>query len=194
MKLQTLLAQLAPIAPLELAAEWDNVGLLLGDPETDVRRVLTCLTVTPEVVAEATDERADLIIAHHPILFNGVKQLTAAGAEGRMVLTLARFNVAVYSAHTAYDNASGGINEQIATHLQLTELTPLRRHGAVQCKIVVFTPDKDLQKVSDALFAAGAGAIGQYNECSFRVSGTGTFFGTAKANPTVGERGRREDV
>jgi dinuclear metal center YbgI/SA1388 family protein len=194
MKLQTLLAQLAPLAPLDLAAEWDNVGLLLGDPDTDVRRVLTCLTVTPEVVAEATDERADLIIAHHPILFNSVKQLTAAGIEGRMVLTLARFNVAVYSAHTAYDNASGGINQQIAARLQLTDILPLRRHSVQQCKIVVFTPDKDLTSVSDALFEAGAGVIGQYHDCSYRLAGTGTFFGTESTNPTVGAKGRREEV
>jgi dinuclear metal center YbgI/SA1388 family protein len=179
---------------LNLAADWDNVGLLLGDAATDVRRVMTCLSVTPEVVAEATDQRADLIVTHHPILFSSVKQLTAASPEGRMVLTLARFNVAVYSAHTAYDNAAGGINDQLAALLQLSEITPLRRHDVQQCKIVVFTPDKDLAKVSDALFAAGAGTIGQYNECSFRLPGTGTFFATEASNPTVGARGRREDV
>ena len=194
MKLQPLLASLGTLAPLHLAADWDNVGLLLGDPETDIRRVMTCLTVTPEVVAEATDQRADLIVTHHPILFSGVKQLTAATPEGRMVLTLARFNVAVYSAHTAYDNAAGGINEQLAGLLQLTDLRPVRCHALEQCKIVVFTPDKDLTKVSDALFAAGAGTIGQYRECSFRLAGTGTFYGTESTRPTVGEKGRREDV
>jgi dinuclear metal center YbgI/SA1388 family protein len=194
MKLQHLLAHLGTIAPLDLAAAWDNVGLLLGDPATDVRRVLTCLTVTPEVVDEATDQRADLIVTHHPILFNSVKRVTAANAEGRTVLTLARFNVAVYSAHSAYDNAPGGINDQLAALLQLTEVKPLRSVEQRQCKIVVFTPDKDLAKVSSALFAAGAGTIGPYNECSFRLAGTGTFFGTEGSNPTVGAKGRREDV
>jgi dinuclear metal center YbgI/SA1388 family protein len=194
MKLQDLLVHLRNIAPLDLAADWDNVGLLLGDADSDVRRVLTCLTVTPEVVAEATDKRADLIVTHHPILFRPTKNLTTATAEGRMLLTLARFNVAVYSAHTAFDNASAGMNERIATRLQLTDVLPLRRRTLQQYKVVVITPDKDLARVSDALFAAGAGTIGHYNECSFRVAGTGTFFGTEQANPTVGQKGRREDV
>jgi dinuclear metal center YbgI/SA1388 family protein len=194
MKLQDFLASLGTLAPLHLAAPWDNVGLLLGDPDVDISRVMTCLTVTPEVVDEATDQRADLIVTHHPILFNGVKQLTAATPEGRMVLTLARFNVAVYSAHTAYDNAPGGINEQLAALLELADLRPLRGRSVQQHKIVVFTPDKDLTRVSDALFAAGAGIIGQYRECSFRLAGTGTFYGTESTKPTVGEKGRREDV
>jgi dinuclear metal center YbgI/SA1388 family protein len=194
MKLQDLLVHLRNIAPLDLAADWDNVGLLLGDADSDVRRVLTCLTVTPEVVAEATDKRADLIVTHHPILFRPTKNLTTASGEGRMLLTLARFNVAVYSAHTAFDNAPAGMNERIAARLQLTGVGPLRRRTIQQYKVVVITPDKDLARVSDALFAAGAGTIGQYNECSFRVAGTGTFFGTEQANPTVGQKGRREDV
>ena len=132
MRLQNLLAPLETIAPLNLAADWDNVGLLLGDAATDVRRVMTCLSVTPEVVAEATDQRADLIVTHHPILFSSVKQLTAASPEGRMVLTLARFNVAVYSAHTAYDNAPGGINDMIAARLQLGDVTPLRKRSLIE--------------------------------------------------------------
>jgi putative NIF3 family GTP cyclohydrolase 1 type 2 len=101
MKLHDLLTALEQIAPLALAAEWDNVGLLLGDSKAEIKRVLTCLTVTPEVVAEAVDEKADLIVTHHPILFRAVKRLTAATAEGRMLLDLIRNNIAVYSAHTS---------------------------------------------------------------------------------------------
>jgi dinuclear metal center YbgI/SA1388 family protein len=194
MKLHDVLAYLRRIAPLDLAADWDNVGLLLGDADADVTRVLTCLTVTPPVAAEAVDEKADLIVTHHPILFRGTKRLTTATAEGRMLLDLARAGVAVYSAHTAFDNAPGGINDMIAARLQLTGVQPLKKHESQQYKIVVFTPDKDLAKVSDAMFAAGAGRIGEYNECSFRLAGTGTFFGTEATNPTVGQKGRREDV
>jgi dinuclear metal center YbgI/SA1388 family protein len=102
--------------------------------------------------------------------------------------------VAVYSGHTAYDNCPGGINDLIAGRLGLTAVEPLVRDEERQCKIVVFVPDKDLAKVSDALFAEGAGRIGQYNECSFRLAGTGTFFGTESTNPTIGQKGRREDV
>src|SRR5262245_18668059 len=139
MKLQDLIAHLRSVAPLDLAAEWDNVGLLLGDESAEVQRVLTCLTVTPEVVAEAVQHRADLLLTHHPILFRPAKQITAGTNEGRMLLALARAGVAVYSAHTAFDNCPGGINDLIAGRLQLTEIVPLRRDALRQCKIVIFT-------------------------------------------------------
>src|SRR5260370_30437266 len=99
-------------APLALAAEWDNVGLLLGDRNGEVGKIMTCLTVTPESAAEAVAEKANLIVTHHPILFRSVKRLTDATAEGRTLLSLARAGVAVYSAHTAYDNADGGLNDR----------------------------------------------------------------------------------
>jgi dinuclear metal center YbgI/SA1388 family protein len=186
---------LEEFAPTELAASWDNVGLLLGDRSNKVKRVLTCLTVTPEVVAEAVEEKAQLIVTHHPIFFRPVKRLTADHPEGRMLLRLAKASIAVYSPHTAFDNTRGGINDAIARKLGLAEVGPLRRREAArQCKVVVFVPDADLGKVSDALFAAGAGHIGQYSECSFRLAGTGTFFGSDATNPTVGQKGRREDV
>jgi len=182
-------------APPDLAADWDNVGLLLGERETEVRRVMTCLTVTPDSADEAIEFGVQLIVTHHPILFRSVKRLTGATPEGRMLLALIRAGVAVYSPHTAFDNTRGGINELLARRLELTEIAPLRRRdGLRQCKVVVFVPDADLARVSDALFAAGAGLIGQYSQCSFRLAGTGTFFGSEAANPTVGQKGRREEV
>ncbi len=190
-----LTAVLQMIAPLSLAADWDNVGLLLGDPAAPVERVMTCLTVTPESVAEAIEARAHLIVSHHPVLFCPVKKLTTATAEGRMLLNLVQAGVAVYSPHTAFDNCAGGINDLLAQRLGLTDVGPLRSAAAVrQCKIVVFVPDQDLVKVSDALFAAGAGHIGQYRECSYRLAGVGTFFGGEGTNPTIGVKGRREEV
>jgi dinuclear metal center YbgI/SA1388 family protein len=188
-------AELDAFAPPALAAEWDNVGLLLGDSAASVTCVLTCLTLTPEVAAEAVETGCQLVVTHHPILFRGAKQLTTVTAEGRTVLTLARAGVAVYSPHTAFDNTRGGINERLAARLGLTDLKPLRSgDGPRQCKVVVFVPDADIGKVSDAMFAAGAGLIGEYRECSFRLAGKGTFFGGESANPTVGQKGRREDV
>ena len=183
------------LAPPRLAASWDNVGLLLGDDAAAVECILTCLTVTPESVAEAIDEGAQLIVSHHPILFRPTQRLTTATPEGRMLLSLARAGVAVYSPHTAFDNAAGGNNDVLAQRLQLREVGPLRQQDAArQCKLVVFVPDADLAKVSDAIFAAGAGRIGQYRECSFRLAGTGTFFGSDATNPTIGRKGRREEV
>lgn len=190
-----LMAYLERFAPRSQAAEWDNVGLLLGDADTPVHRLMTCLTVTPEVVAEAVEQKVDLIISHHPILFRGVKQLSSESAEGRLLGPLMKAGVAVYSAHTAWDNCPGGINDGLCRRLGLRDVEPLRwGDGPRQYKLVVFTPDADLAKVSDALFHAGAGVIGQYRECSFRLPGKGTFFGSEEANPTVGQKGRREEV
>jgi dinuclear metal center YbgI/SA1388 family protein len=186
---------LEEFAPLSLAAGWDNVGLLLGDRDGTVDKIMTCLTVTPATAASAAEAGAQLVVTHHPILFRPVKRLTSATAEGRMLLSLLRAGVAVYSPHTALDNTRGGINDLIARRLGLTGVEPLRRRpGGPQFKVVVFVPDADLGRVSDALFAAGAGRIGQYSQCSFRLAGTGTFFGSEAANPTVGQKGRREEV
>src|SRR5262245_48057414 len=119
-------AALDAFAPPDLAADWDNVGLLLGDARSDVRRILTCLTVTPVVADEADAVGAQLIVTHHPILFRGAKRLTTGTAEGRAVLALARAGVAVYSPHTAFDNTRGGINDRLAAKVGLTDVRPLR--------------------------------------------------------------------
>lgn len=191
----TILEYLGRLAPLALAAEWDNVGLLVGDRDSAVRRVLTCLTITPPVVAEAIESSVQLIVTHHPVLFRGVKRLTTTTPEGRMLLELVRAGIAVYSPHTAYDNALGGINDELARRLGLTKIGSLRPHeGSRHYKVVVFVPEQDLDRVSNALFAAGAGQIGQYTECSFRQAGIGTFFGSEATNPAVGQKGRREEV
>jgi dinuclear metal center YbgI/SA1388 family protein len=191
----TVIDFLEEFAPPNLAAEWDNVGLLLGDRKARVRRIMTCLTVTGESSAEAREGKAGMIVTHHPVLFRGAKRLTTGTPEGRVLLPLIRAGVAVYSPHTAFDNTSGGINDALAARLGLTEVGPLRRgDGPKQYKLVVFVPDTDLARVSDALFAAGAGHIGQYSQCSFRLAGTGTFFGSEATTPTVGQKGRREEV
>jgi dinuclear metal center YbgI/SA1388 family protein len=188
-------AFLGRLAPLDLAAEWDNVGLLLGDGTAEVQRVLTCLTVTPESAAEAIRTGAQLIVSHHPILFKPIRRLSGATPEGRMLLALARAGVAVYSPHTAFDNSTDGINESLARRIGLRDVAPLKRQpSGAECKVVVFVPEQDLQPVMDSLFAAGAGRIGQYRECSFCLAGTGTFYGTESTNPAVGQRGRREQV
>jgi dinuclear metal center YbgI/SA1388 family protein len=190
-----LAGYLERFAPSHTAADWDNVGLLLGDPAGSVARIMTCLTITADVVEEAVRERANLIVSHHPIFFRPVKKLTANTADGKIVLPLIRAGIAVYSPHTAFDNCTGGINDILCRRLGIEKPVPLRsRPAAGQCKLVVFVPDSDLAKVSDALFSAGAGVIGNYHECSFRLAGKGTFFGTDSTNPTVGQKGRREDV
>ena len=192
-----IVTDLEGFAPRSLAADWDNVGLLVGDTALSVTRVMTCLTVTPEVVAEAVAGGVNLLVTHHPVLFRAVKSLTTATAEGRLLLPLLRNEIAVYSPHTAFDDCIGGINDQLCGTLGLTEVRPLRPRSATDSdavKLVVFVPAGDLATVSDALFVAGAGRIGNYRECSFRADGTGTFFGTDGANPSVGQTLRREEV
>src|SRR5438067_981989 len=132
-------------APPSLAADWDNVGLLLGDRAAEVRRIMTCLTVTPTSAAEAIESEAQIIVTHHPVLFRPVKRLTTATTEGRMLLDLIRAGVAVYCPHTAFDNTRDGINETLAQRLGLVDVRPLRPWpGARACKIGVFVPDSDL--------------------------------------------------
>lgn len=188
-------AHLEAFAPTQTAADWDNVGLLLGDPAAPVGRLMTCLTITPDVAEEAVAEGVNLIVSHHPILFRGAKQLTAGRGDGRVVLPLARAGVAVYSPHTAFDNCQGGVNDILCRRLGVGNAEPLRpRDGPRGYKLAVYVPDSDLGKVSDALFETGAGVIGKYEQCGFRVAGKGTFFGTDETNPAVGQKGRREEV
>jgi dinuclear metal center YbgI/SA1388 family protein len=190
-------------APSSLAERWDNVGLLWGDPSAGVQRVMTCLTVTLATAGEAIDEQAGLIVSHHPVLFREVKQIRADLPDTGYLWNLARAGIAIASPHTAFDNTRDGINDILCRRLGLEEVAPLRpiaksaRDSAIAArsfKVVVFTPEAEREAVSSAAFSAGAGRIGAYEECSFAIPGEGTFFGTDQANPTVGQRGRREMV
>lgn len=186
---------LKSLAPLNLAEDWDNVGLLLGDPATEIQRVITCLTLTSEVADEAVSAGAALIVTHHPILFKAVKKITAENAQGRMLLTLLRHGIAVYSPHTAWDNSASGINRQLAELFELTQIAPLRtRFATDQFKIITFVPASHLEPLRSAMWDAGAGQIGDYRNCSFSQPGTGTFYGTETTQPAVGQAGRLELV
>lgn len=182
-------------APPRLAESWDNVGLLWGDPDAEVERVMTCLTVTPRSAQEAIDEKAGLIVSHHPVLFRAAKRVVADQPDQGMLWHLGRAGVAVYSPHTAFDNTVGGINDGLARRLGLIDVGPLRQSPAPgSFKVVVFTPESDHEAVLAAAFGAGAGRIGAYEDCSFATPGIGTFFGAEGAHPTIGQAGRRETV
>ncbi|MCB9881294.1 MAG: Nif3-like dinuclear metal center hexameric protein [Planctomycetes bacterium] len=126
MDTQALLDWLHDLAPLDVAESWDNVGLLVGRRTGSVERVMTCLTLTPDVVLEALDRRADLVVTHHPMLFRATKRITDESAEGRMLLDLVAGDVRVYSPHTSWDSAREGINRQLAEALALREIVPMR--------------------------------------------------------------------
>jgi dinuclear metal center YbgI/SA1388 family protein len=193
--LADLVAFFRRFAPPDLAEEWDNAGLLVGDRNREVTRILTCLTLTPDVAREAIDDRASLVVTHHPVLFRPVKRLTADDPQGKMLLALIAAGVAVYSPHTSYDSADEGINEQLSRMLGLKNAAPLRPVPAeARCKIVSFVPRDSLAAVQEALWSVGAGTIGDYSKCSFVVDGAGTFYGAQGAHPAVGQAERLEKV
>jgi dinuclear metal center YbgI/SA1388 family protein len=192
MLLRDILPTLEALAPLRHAESWDNVGLLAGDPAAAVVRVLLTIDYTAAVAAEARRLGAQLVVAYHPPLFQAVKRLDAKS----LVFQAIRDGVALYSPHTALDVAEGGTNDLLADALGLATRGPLQRAASkdAQYKLVTFVPEAEIERVAAALFAAGAGRIGNYSACSFRTPGTGTFFGEEGAQPAVGSAGRLESV
>lgn len=195
MKLSSLIETLDRIAPPHLAEPWDNVGLLVGDPRQAVSRVMLTIDYTPLVAEEARDAKCDAVVAYHPPIFDAVKRVTAAGVTS-LVYDAVRRGVAIYSPHTALDLADGGTNDVLADAIAMADRQPLKiREGkAKEYKLVTFVPADALERVSRALFDAGAGRIGDYSCCSFRSPGKGTFFGEAGTSPAVGQAGRMEEV
>jgi dinuclear metal center YbgI/SA1388 family protein len=193
MLLRELIDVLEELAPTRHAESWDNVGLLVGDPGQSVSKAMLTIDYTPEVACEAAGETCDVVIAYHPPIFDALKRVIAGGASGA-VFDAVRRGLALYSPHTALDVAEGGTNDMLADAIALKERAPLRlaQTKATQYKLVTFVPEKDADRVSNALFEAGAGRIGKYSACSFRSAGTGTFFGEEGTNPAIGQSGRLE--
>lgn len=190
-----IVAAVDRLAPFRLAETWDNVGLVLGDAARPVRRLLVCLDVTEAVCEEAERLRAEAVLAHHPLIFEGVRRLTADTPAGRLAVRLLGQGRAVIAAHTNLDSAQGGLCDILAGMLDLADLVPLQAAPAAKrFKVVVFVPEAHLDAVRAAAFAAGAGHIGRYSECGFAAAGAGTFLPGEGARPAVGEAGRTESV
>jgi dinuclear metal center YbgI/SA1388 family protein len=192
MKLVEIVNVLDRIAPPPTAESWDNVGLLVGNPGSDVTSAMLCIDYTPEVACEAAGQNCQLVIAYHPPIFKPLKNVLA----GSTVFDAIRRGVAIYSPHTALDVADGGTNDVLADILKLVDRRPLKPSSpaAKEYKLVTFVPAIAVEKVSRALFDAGAGHIGKYSQCSFRSPGTGTFFGEEGTNPAVGQPGKLEQA
>ena len=189
---------LQSIAPLELAQSWDNVGLLAGDVAQPIAKVLMCIDLTPQVADEAIAKGIDLVVAYHPPIFKPVDRLTAQseGSE-RTVFRCISHGIAVYSPHTALDAADGGTCDILASLCGVRDSEPLEYVHDVretECKLVTFVPPANLEAVAEAMFAAGAGRIGDYRKCSYRLQGHGTFLGAEETSPAVGQAGRFERV
>lgn len=177
------------------AASWDATGLQVGDPDRGVAGVLVCLDVTAATLDEAAAHGCDLVLAHHPLLFRGLERLTPASAAGRLALRAAGQGTAVLAAHTNVDVAAPGTTEVITDLLGVGSLAPLEpTPPPEQVKLVTFVPREDTVAVLGALSAAGAGVIGEYDHCGFRVAGTGSFRPSAAADPHLGERGQINEV
>jgi dinuclear metal center YbgI/SA1388 family protein len=182
-----LMGAMEAIAPTRFAAEWDNVGLLVGDPSTPASRVMLTIDCTRAVVDEAMREGCHAIVSYHPPIFSPQKRFVAGSAAYHA----ARTGIAVFSPHTALDAAEGGTNDVLADAIGMTGRAPLRAVSQrdSEYKLVTFVPAEHVDAVSEAVFAAGAGRIGKYTSCSFRAPGTGTFFGESGAHPAVGKAG-----
>jgi dinuclear metal center YbgI/SA1388 family protein len=192
---QVLISAIEKVAPRHLAEEWDNVGLLIGEPGREIRRVLFTLDCTPEVVQEAVTSQVDLIVAHHPLLFKPIKQIRYDRPGQSDIATLIRNNIMFYAAHTNLDSCPIGGNATLAENLALTEQEFLQPGYREQIfKVVVFVPEASVVQVRESMSKAGAGALGNYNECFFETQGTGCFRPLEGANPFIGKIGTLESV
>lgn len=189
MKIRCILDAIEEFAPRALQGDYDNAGLQAGDSAKDCTGVLLTLDVTEGSVEEAIERDCNLIISHHPLLFKGVKCISPATETGRILMKAIQNGVAIYAAHTNLDNAWGGVSFRMAEKLGMTSVRVLQPQEGRLSKIVTFVPDSHRQAVEEALFAAGAGCIGNYDSCSYTLQGTGSFRPLDGANPYVGERG-----
>lgn len=197
-KAKELVQVIESIAPRELAAQWDNVGLLMGSPEDRINGVLLAIDLTEDVLEEARQRKANGIVAYHPPFFHARKNLTDSDPAGRILLKAAREKMLIYSPHTALDACEGGINDWLATGIGPGDVRALVPHDNLpeneQVKIVTICPEESVARIRDALGAMGAGTLGEYSLCSFEIQGTGTFLASDQANPSVGGTGALERV
>ena len=191
MKIKEIIQPLERIAPLSLQENYDNAGLIIGNGETQCTGILTSLDVTESVVEEAVKRNCNLIVAHHPIIFRGIKKLNGKNYVERTVISAIKNNMAVYAIHTNLDNIVEGVNKMIADKLNLQNCKTLLPKEGMLRKLVTFSPVKNAEEIRHALFKAGAGAIGKYDECSFNIDGKGTFRAGEGSHPFVGEIGQQ---
>lgn len=188
MQLSNITHYLESLAPLAYQESYDNSGLIVGNGEMKITKALVSLDCTEAVVEEAIQTGANLIISHHPIVFSGLKKFNGNTYIERVVMKAIKNDIAIYTIHTNLDNVRHGVNQRIAEQLGLTNLQILAPKTGLLSKLQTYVPHDKAAEVRDALFAAGAGHIGNYSECSFNTQGTGTFKGNDQSNAYVGEK------
>ena len=191
MKISDIIAQLEMLAHPSLQESYDNCGLMTGNSAMECTGIIVSLDATEAVVQEAISKGCNMIVAHHPIVFSGLKQLTGKNYVERTVIAAIKNDVAIYAIHTSLDNVSHGVNSRIADKLQLINRKILAPKNGLLKKLFTYVPVTDLDKVRDAIFLADGGTIGNYSECSFSAEGTGSFKGNEGTDPYVGKVGER---
>lgn len=189
MIINEVIRYLEELAPLDYAEDFDNVGLLVGDKNTKLTGVLVTLDTLETVVDEAISKKCNLIISFHPIIFKGLKKLDGNSYVERTVIKAIQYNIAIYAIHTALDNALQGVNDIICNTLNLKNKKILLPQKGTIKKLITYVPKSNASSLRNALFNAGAGHIGNYDQCSFNTEGIGTFRGNEISNPVKGEKG-----
>lgn len=189
MQLSEVTTYLETVAPLAYQESYDNAGLLVGSPKQEINQALITLDVTEAVLDEAIATKSNLIIAHHPLIFGGIKKLNGKNEVERCVIKAIQNNIAIYAAHTNLDSVIGGVNSKICEKLGLQNCRVLSPAEGQLKKLVTFIPFDHAEKVQQALFATGAGQIGNYDSCAYTVAGKGSFRGNEEARPFVGKKG-----
>ena len=190
MNLKNLCSYLDSAVPLSFQEEYDNSGLQVGIPEKEISSALLTLDVTEDVLNEAVYAGCDLIIFHHPLIFKGIKSLTGKSFTEKILLKAIKQDIAIYSAHTNLDIFTNGVSSKMAEKLKLKDIKVLSPLKNSLLKLVTYIPESHLEKVREALFEAGAGEIGNYDQCGFSTPGTGSFRGNENAKPFVGAKGK----
>ena len=189
MKLSKIVAFFNEIAPTKLQEAYDNSGLLIGETTKEISKTLISLDITSEVIDEAISDNCNLIIAHHPLIFKPIKKLTGGNLTERLIVKAFKNNIAIYAIHTNLDNISNGVNDILAKKLNIKNTQILSPSASKLNKIVCFCPIQYAEKVREAMFDAGAGHIGNYDNCSFSLEGKGSFRALDNSKPFVGKKG-----
>lgn len=187
MKIKEVIDELELLAHPSLQEHYDNTGLIAGDPQWKCTGIICSLDATEEVVNEAILKKCNLVVAHHPIIFRGLKKINGKNYVEKTIITAIKNDIAIYAIHTNLDNIAAGVNGKISAQLGLKNCTILLPKGNLLKKLVTFVPMNVAGQVRDAVFKAGGGHIGNYSECSFNSEGTGTFKGGDGTNPYVGK-------
>ncbi len=193
MKIAEIITILQKTAPLVYQEHYDNSGLLTGHAGWDCKGVICTLDATEEVILEAKIKGCNVVVAHHPIIFNGLKKISSDDYAGKAVIAAIKNDIAIYAIHTNLDNVIHGVNNTIADKIGLLNRKILLPKGSQLMKLFCFVPTEYSEKLRTAIFEAGGGQIGNYSECSFSSEGTGTFKAGPGTNPFVGEQGKRHE-